>query len=138
MEKHSVSRLIGGPPGYVGYEEGGLRLGQVEGFAEAGSEGGDQPPRRKAHRKRDGAEDDDQGGRAQRDQRAGHVHGLAQALRRLDERHPVLRLDLHAIAPDATKLVANLPYNVATPIVAAISVTVTTSFPPEALATAAW
>src|SRR5438552_5736880 len=23
MEKHSVSRLIGGPPGYVGYEEGG-------------------------------------------------------------------------------------------------------------------
>ena len=27
-----------------------------------------------------------------------------------------LRLDLHAAAPDATKLVANLPYNVATPI----------------------
>ena len=24
MEKHSVSRLIGAPPGYVGYEEGGL------------------------------------------------------------------------------------------------------------------
>lgn len=24
MEKHSVSRLIGTPPGYVGYEEGGL------------------------------------------------------------------------------------------------------------------
>lgn len=24
MEKHSVSRLIGSPPGYVGYEEGGL------------------------------------------------------------------------------------------------------------------
>jgi hypothetical protein len=24
MEKHSVSRLIGCPPGYVGYEEGGL------------------------------------------------------------------------------------------------------------------
>src|SRR5207237_10803889 len=23
MEKHSVSRLIGAPPGYVGYEEGG-------------------------------------------------------------------------------------------------------------------
>lgn len=23
MEKHSVSRLIGPPPGYVGYEEGG-------------------------------------------------------------------------------------------------------------------
>ena len=23
MEKHSVSRLIGSPPGYVGYEEGG-------------------------------------------------------------------------------------------------------------------
>lgn len=24
MEKHSVSRLIGAPPGYVGYEEGGV------------------------------------------------------------------------------------------------------------------
>jgi ATP-dependent Clp protease ATP-binding subunit ClpB len=24
MEKHSVSRLIGAPPGYIGYEEGGL------------------------------------------------------------------------------------------------------------------
>jgi ATP-dependent Clp protease ATP-binding subunit ClpA len=24
MEKHSVSRLIGAPPGYVGFEQGGL------------------------------------------------------------------------------------------------------------------
>ena len=24
MEKHSVSRLVGAPPGYVGYDEGGL------------------------------------------------------------------------------------------------------------------
>ena len=24
MEKHSVARLIGSPPGYVGYEEGGI------------------------------------------------------------------------------------------------------------------
>jgi len=24
MEKHSLSRLIGAPPGYVGYEQGGL------------------------------------------------------------------------------------------------------------------
>ena len=23
MEKHTVSRLVGSPPGYVGYEEGG-------------------------------------------------------------------------------------------------------------------
>ena len=23
MEKHSVSRMVGSPPGYVGYEEGG-------------------------------------------------------------------------------------------------------------------
>ncbi len=23
MEKHTVSRLVGAPPGYVGYEEGG-------------------------------------------------------------------------------------------------------------------
>ena len=25
MKKHSVSRLIGAPPGYVGYDEGGAR-----------------------------------------------------------------------------------------------------------------
>jgi ATP-dependent Clp protease ATP-binding subunit ClpA len=24
MEKHSVARLIGAPPGYVGYEQGGV------------------------------------------------------------------------------------------------------------------
>jgi ATP-dependent Clp protease ATP-binding subunit ClpB len=29
MEKHSVSRLTGAPPGYVGYEEGGLLTNQV-------------------------------------------------------------------------------------------------------------
>lgn len=29
MEKHSVARLIGAPPGYVGYEEGGLLTEQV-------------------------------------------------------------------------------------------------------------
>ncbi|OQW49275.1 MAG: ATP-dependent Clp protease ATP-binding subunit ClpA [Proteobacteria bacterium SG_bin7] len=29
MEKHTVSRLIGAPPGYVGYEEGGLLTEQV-------------------------------------------------------------------------------------------------------------
>src|ERR1700686_1543621 len=29
MEKHAVSRLIGAPPGYVGYEEGGQLTGQV-------------------------------------------------------------------------------------------------------------
>jgi ATP-dependent Clp protease ATP-binding subunit ClpB len=29
MEKHSVSRLIGAPPGYVGYEEGGALTGAV-------------------------------------------------------------------------------------------------------------
>ena len=27
MEQHSVSRLIGAPPGYVGYDEGGLLTG---------------------------------------------------------------------------------------------------------------
>jgi ATP-dependent Clp protease ATP-binding subunit ClpB len=31
MEKHSVSRLIGAPPGYVGYEEGGQLTEQVRG-----------------------------------------------------------------------------------------------------------
>jgi len=29
MERHSVSRLIGAPPGYVGYEEGGLLTEQI-------------------------------------------------------------------------------------------------------------
>ncbi|RLA06201.1 MAG: ATP-dependent chaperone ClpB [Gammaproteobacteria bacterium] len=29
MEKHSVARLIGAPPGYVGYEEGGLLTEQI-------------------------------------------------------------------------------------------------------------
>ena len=34
MEKHAVSRLVGAPPGYVGYEEGGqltehVRLAQL-------------------------------------------------------------------------------------------------------------
>src|SRR5256885_1383880 len=29
MEKHSVARLIGAPPGYVGYEEGGQLTEQV-------------------------------------------------------------------------------------------------------------
>src|SRR4051812_39007514 len=29
MEKHSVSRLIGAPPGYVGYDEGGQLTEQV-------------------------------------------------------------------------------------------------------------
>src|SRR6201988_4396703 len=29
MEKHTVSRLIGSPPGYVGYEEGGQLTEQV-------------------------------------------------------------------------------------------------------------
>ena len=29
MEKHAVSRLIGAPPGYVGYEEGGLRIDAI-------------------------------------------------------------------------------------------------------------
>jgi ATP-dependent Clp protease ATP-binding subunit ClpC len=29
MEKHNVSRLIGAPPGYVGYEEGGQLTEQI-------------------------------------------------------------------------------------------------------------
>ena len=29
MEKHSVSRLIGAPPGYVGYDQGGVLIEQV-------------------------------------------------------------------------------------------------------------
>lgn len=30
MEKHSVARLVGAPPGYVGYEEGGVLTNQVK------------------------------------------------------------------------------------------------------------
>ena len=30
MEKHSISRLIGAPPGYVGFEQGGLLTDQIE------------------------------------------------------------------------------------------------------------
>lgn len=30
MEKHAVSRLIGAPPGYVGYEEGAAHRGGAE------------------------------------------------------------------------------------------------------------
>ena len=30
MEKHSVSKLIGSPPGYVGYEEGGQLTERVK------------------------------------------------------------------------------------------------------------
>ncbi len=49
MEKHSVSRLIGAPPGYVGYDEGGQLTEAVRrrpycgGAARRGREG---PPRR--------------------------------------------------------------------------------------------
>ena len=28
-EKHTVSRLIGAPPGYVGYEEGGMLVNKI-------------------------------------------------------------------------------------------------------------
>src|SRR3546814_19928559 len=30
MERHSVSRLIGAPPGYVGYDQGGLLTDAIE------------------------------------------------------------------------------------------------------------
>ena len=30
MERHSVSRLIGSPPGYVGYEQGGLLTDKID------------------------------------------------------------------------------------------------------------
>ena len=30
MERHSVSRLIGAPPGYVGFDQGGLLTDQIE------------------------------------------------------------------------------------------------------------
>src|SRR6185369_10828972 len=30
MEKHAAARLVGAPPGYVGYEEGGVLTNQVK------------------------------------------------------------------------------------------------------------
>jgi hypothetical protein len=40
MEKHSVSRLIGAPPGYVGHEEGGQLTEAVSGWVGALAGGG--------------------------------------------------------------------------------------------------
>ena len=37
MEKHAVSRLIGAPPGYVGYEEGGLLIDAIRKIAARGA-----------------------------------------------------------------------------------------------------
>ncbi len=48
MEKHAVSRLIGAPPGYVGYEEGGQLTEAVRRRALCGDpvrRGGEGPPR---------------------------------------------------------------------------------------------
>ena len=39
MEKHSVSKLIGSPPGYVGYEEGGQLTERVKRVVPSGSAG---------------------------------------------------------------------------------------------------
>lgn len=39
MEKHSVSRLIGAPPGYIGHEEGGQLTEAVRGDGDAGLQG---------------------------------------------------------------------------------------------------
>jgi hypothetical protein len=36
MEKHSVARLIGAPPGYVGHEEGGQLTEAVSGWCRQG------------------------------------------------------------------------------------------------------
>jgi hypothetical protein len=36
MEKHSVARLIGAPPGYVGHEEGGQLTEAVSALVGAG------------------------------------------------------------------------------------------------------
>ena len=30
MERHSISKLIGAPPGYVGYDQGGLLTEKIE------------------------------------------------------------------------------------------------------------
>jgi hypothetical protein len=51
MEKHAVSRLVGAPPGYVGYDEGGqlteaVRAGRTRRAARRDREG---PPRRLQH-----------------------------------------------------------------------------------------
>jgi hypothetical protein len=37
MERHSVSKLIGAPPGYVGYGEGGKLTGKWQGVRARGA-----------------------------------------------------------------------------------------------------
>ena len=74
MEKHSVSRLVGSPPGYVGYDEGGQLTEAVR-----------RKPysRRPARRDREGAP-----GRVQHppaDPRGREAHGLAGAQGRLPQ-----------------------------------------------------
>ena len=32
MEKHAVARLIGAPPGYIGFDQGGLLTDQIRKF----------------------------------------------------------------------------------------------------------
>ena len=52
MEKHTVSRLVGSPPGYVGYEEGGQLTEAVrrKPFSRGAlRRGGEGPPRRVQH-----------------------------------------------------------------------------------------
>jgi GTPase SAR1 family protein len=77
MEKHNVSRLVGAPPGYVGYEEGGqlteqIRRRPVRGrAARRGREGA---PRRVQH--------------APADHGRGPAHRLVRAARRLPQHHP--------------------------------------------------
>ena len=44
MEKHSVSRLVGAPPGYIGYEEGGQLTEAVRWVGSVGGEGRDRRP----------------------------------------------------------------------------------------------
>jgi ATP-dependent Clp protease ATP-binding subunit ClpB len=88
MEKHSVSRLIGAPPGYVGYDEGGCadrgRAPQALQRA-AARRGGEGPPRR-LQRAAAGA------GRWPPDRRPGPHRGL-QEHRHRDDQQPGLADD---------------------------------------------
>jgi ATP-dependent Clp protease ATP-binding subunit ClpB len=88
MEKHSVSRLIGAPPGYVGYDEGGCadrgRAPQALQRA-AARRGGEGPPGR-LQRAAAGA------GRRPPDRRPG-PHGGLQEHRHRDDQQPGLAPD---------------------------------------------
>ena len=97
MERHAVSRLVGAPPGYVGYEEGGQLteavrrkcvLRRAAGRDREGAPGGIQHPPANPRGRQSGGRQGPQGGLPQHD----HHHDLERRLRAVEARQrPRLR-----------------------------------------------